>query len=43
MALAEPIGVVAAAVYLIFVFLFIPIPFYEWNTKAENEAYVFEK
>uniref|UniRef100_A0A915DT57 UDP-N-acetylglucosamine--dolichyl-phosphate N-acetylglucosaminephosphotransferase n=1 Tax=Ditylenchus dipsaci TaxID=166011 RepID=A0A915DT57_9BILA len=28
--LAEPLGVVAAAVYLIFVFAFIPVPFYEW-------------
>ncbi|KAH7730359.1 Protein Y60A3A.14 [Aphelenchoides avenae] len=26
----EPMGVVAAAVYLIFLFAFIPVPFYEW-------------
>lgn len=28
--IAEPIGVVAAAVYLISVFAFIPVPFYGW-------------
>uniref|UniRef100_A0A914GV71 UDP-N-acetylglucosamine--dolichyl-phosphate N-acetylglucosaminephosphotransferase n=1 Tax=Globodera rostochiensis TaxID=31243 RepID=A0A914GV71_GLORO len=31
--IAEPLGVVAAAVYLIFVFVFIPVPFYEWLSQ----------
>ncbi|KAL3085093.1 hypothetical protein niasHS_010162 [Heterodera schachtii] len=31
--IAEPMGVVAAAVYLIFVFAFIPVPFYEWLSQ----------
>ncbi|KAI3413878.1 hypothetical protein GPALN_011353 [Globodera pallida] len=31
--IAEPLGVVAAAVYLIFVFIFIPVPFYEWLSQ----------
>jgi hypothetical protein len=35
---AEPLGVVAAAVYLIFIFAFIPFPFYHWI--YESAAYV---
>ncbi|KAI6186697.1 Glycosyltransferase, group 4 family [Aphelenchoides besseyi] len=31
---AEPLGVVAAAVYLIFVFAFIPFPSYQWISEA---------
>jgi len=31
---AEPLGVVAAAVYLIFIFGFIPFPFYQWIYEA---------
>ncbi|CAD5231950.1 unnamed protein product [Bursaphelenchus xylophilus] len=33
---AEPLGVVAAAVYLIFIFLFIAVPFYEWKAEVHN-------
>ncbi len=30
----EPMGVIAAAVYLVFIFLFIPFPFYEWLNEC---------
>ena len=33
MPIPEPIGVVAAAIYLIFLFIFIPIPFYDLINK----------
>ncbi|KAI6228934.1 Glycosyltransferase, group 4 family [Aphelenchoides fujianensis] len=33
---AEPLGVVAAAVYLIFVFAFLPIPAYQWIAEANQ-------
>ncbi|CAD5224084.1 unnamed protein product [Bursaphelenchus okinawaensis] len=33
---AEPLGVVAAAVYLIFIFVFIGIPFYEWKQEVNT-------